>query len=195
MPLSDTQASFIDCGLGVAAGPPKTTYGHVAEWLRSGLQNRLPRFNSGRGLQVLSPERASKLPNAAPGSDPFRRPGEQIHNACETGRQHRKLSVGVQNLVVLPLARTVGRWGGRGLIMEPVSFRAVRLKQYRKDGWIVARFIRKRSDHRRSEGCRAIRGPEIRFRRAAGHSPQEDGHGIYLYTRGRLEALGPRCAQ
>ena len=24
--------------------------GHVAEWLRSGLQNRLPRFNSGRGL-------------------------------------------------------------------------------------------------------------------------------------------------
>jgi hypothetical protein len=26
-------------------------YGHVAEWLRSGLQNRLPRFNSGRGLQ------------------------------------------------------------------------------------------------------------------------------------------------
>ena len=27
-------------------------YGHVAEWLRSGLQNRLPRFNSGRGLQL-----------------------------------------------------------------------------------------------------------------------------------------------
>ena len=26
--------------------------GHVAEWLRSGLQNRLPRFNSGRGLQA-----------------------------------------------------------------------------------------------------------------------------------------------
>ena len=26
--------------------------GHVAEWLRSGLQNRLPRFNSGRGLQL-----------------------------------------------------------------------------------------------------------------------------------------------
>jgi hypothetical protein len=25
----------------------------VAEWLRSGLQNRLPRFNSGRGLQHL----------------------------------------------------------------------------------------------------------------------------------------------
>jgi hypothetical protein len=28
-------------------------YGHVAEWLRSGLQNRLPRFNSGRGLHQL----------------------------------------------------------------------------------------------------------------------------------------------
>ena len=27
-------------------------YGHVAEWLRSGLQNRLPRFNSGRGLHL-----------------------------------------------------------------------------------------------------------------------------------------------
>jgi hypothetical protein len=28
-------------------------FGHVAEWLRSGLQNRLPRFNSGRGLQQI----------------------------------------------------------------------------------------------------------------------------------------------
>ena len=27
--------------------------GHVAEWLRSGLQIRVPRFNSGRGLQPL----------------------------------------------------------------------------------------------------------------------------------------------
>ena len=26
-------------------------WGHVAEWLRSGLQNRLHQFNSGRGLQ------------------------------------------------------------------------------------------------------------------------------------------------
>jgi hypothetical protein len=33
-------------------------WGHVAEWLRSGLQIRVPRFNSGRGLQTcfhLSP--------------------------------------------------------------------------------------------------------------------------------------------
>ena len=28
-------------------------WGHVAEWLRSGLQNRLHQFNSGRGLQPL----------------------------------------------------------------------------------------------------------------------------------------------
>ena len=28
--------------------------GHVAEWLRNGLQNRVPRFNSGRGLQSLN---------------------------------------------------------------------------------------------------------------------------------------------
>ena len=30
-----------------------TAQGHVAEWLRNGLQNRVPRFNSGRGLQPL----------------------------------------------------------------------------------------------------------------------------------------------
>jgi hypothetical protein len=28
--------------------------GHVAEWLRNGLQNRVPRFNSGRGLQQIN---------------------------------------------------------------------------------------------------------------------------------------------
>jgi hypothetical protein len=28
--------------------------GHVAEWLRNGLQNRVPRFNSGRGLQPFA---------------------------------------------------------------------------------------------------------------------------------------------
>jgi hypothetical protein len=27
--------------------------GHVAEWLRNGLQNRVPRFNSGRGLHKI----------------------------------------------------------------------------------------------------------------------------------------------
>jgi hypothetical protein len=31
--------------------PP--SWGHVAEWLRSGLQNRLHQFNSGRGLQSI----------------------------------------------------------------------------------------------------------------------------------------------
>jgi hypothetical protein len=28
--------------------------GHVAEWLRNGLQNRVPRFNSGRGLHKIN---------------------------------------------------------------------------------------------------------------------------------------------
>ncbi len=32
--------------------------GHVAEWLRNGLQNRVHRFNSGRGLQHF-PARSS----------------------------------------------------------------------------------------------------------------------------------------
>jgi hypothetical protein len=29
-------------------------WGHVAEWLRNGLQNRVPRFNSGRGLHKIN---------------------------------------------------------------------------------------------------------------------------------------------
>ena len=28
------------------------SWGHVAEWLRNGLQNRVHQFNSGRGLQL-----------------------------------------------------------------------------------------------------------------------------------------------
>ena len=36
--------------IGVSANP-HASIGHVAEWLRNGLQNRVPRFNSGRGLQ------------------------------------------------------------------------------------------------------------------------------------------------
>ena len=31
-----------------------TAQGHVAEWLRNGLQNRVPRFNSGRGLHKIN---------------------------------------------------------------------------------------------------------------------------------------------
>ena len=40
---------------GVATTLPSRHFkalGHVAEWLRNGLQNRVPRFNSGRGLQL-----------------------------------------------------------------------------------------------------------------------------------------------
>src|SRR5580704_17860949 len=36
---------------GPVATTPVPVQGHVAEWLRNGLQNRVPRFNSGRGLQ------------------------------------------------------------------------------------------------------------------------------------------------
>ena len=35
--------------------------GHVAEWLRNGLQNRVPRFNSGRGLQITTSENCELL--------------------------------------------------------------------------------------------------------------------------------------
>src|SRR5690606_35115454 len=34
-----------------ASGPPRAADGRVAEWLRNGLQIRIPRFDSGRGLQ------------------------------------------------------------------------------------------------------------------------------------------------
>src|SRR6185312_17245574 len=37
-----------------ASHDTRRTYGHVAEWLRTGLQNRVRRFNSGRGLQSSS---------------------------------------------------------------------------------------------------------------------------------------------
>jgi hypothetical protein len=40
--------------------------GHVAEWLRNGLQNRVPRFNSGRGLQPFPGHaREGALPSGA----------------------------------------------------------------------------------------------------------------------------------
>src|SRR5262249_40411003 len=37
---------------GYFASDIRAPQGHVAEWLRNGLQNRVPRFNSGRGLQI-----------------------------------------------------------------------------------------------------------------------------------------------
>jgi hypothetical protein len=53
--LSRSGINMVDPGCGqlpkpliVYIDPPG--WGHVAEWLRSGLQNRLLRFNSGRGL-------------------------------------------------------------------------------------------------------------------------------------------------
>jgi hypothetical protein len=40
--------------------------GHVAEWLRTGLQNRLRRFNSGRGLHSISDPDLSRRCFGAP---------------------------------------------------------------------------------------------------------------------------------
>jgi hypothetical protein len=40
--------------------------GHVAEWLRSGLQIRAPRFDSGRGLHNLAPELSTVFLNVSP---------------------------------------------------------------------------------------------------------------------------------
>jgi hypothetical protein len=40
--------------------------GHVAEWLRNGLQNRVPRFNSGRGLQINRQVRSSTYRGVKP---------------------------------------------------------------------------------------------------------------------------------
>ena len=40
-PLSEPEHSFIDASVGLTAAPAAgNAYGHVAEWLRSGLQNR-----------------------------------------------------------------------------------------------------------------------------------------------------------
>jgi hypothetical protein len=36
-------------------------WGHVAEWLRNGLQNRVHQFNSGRGLQLNPFETSSEF--------------------------------------------------------------------------------------------------------------------------------------
>jgi hypothetical protein len=49
-PLSEPRPSDIDAAVGHRRQAAAMLRGHVAEWLRSGLQNRLPRFNSGRGL-------------------------------------------------------------------------------------------------------------------------------------------------
>src|SRR5580698_3151268 len=44
--ISSIERDDLAAGFGRYAIPD----GHVAEWLRNGLQNRVPRFNSGRGL-------------------------------------------------------------------------------------------------------------------------------------------------
>jgi hypothetical protein len=48
MPAEWGKAGWLPNPLAACIDPPPR--GHVAEWLRSGLQNRLHQFNSGRGL-------------------------------------------------------------------------------------------------------------------------------------------------
>ena len=55
--------------------------GHVAEWLRNGLQNRVPRFNSGRGLH-------RKLPRALdPSQEAIHKAFASSQSLCYTARQ------------------------------------------------------------------------------------------------------------
>jgi hypothetical protein len=45
------------------------SWGHVAEWLRNGLQNRVHQFNSGRGLHYFN-DLAAALSEIATGLPP-----------------------------------------------------------------------------------------------------------------------------
>ena len=88
--------------------------GHVAEWLRSGLQNRLLRFNSGRGLHINQ-----ALSTACGGlrflvSDSSERPGK-AHLA-------RRVSVSLQLRQVIAL---------------PVYTLALILS-YASDAWVIS---------------------------------------------------------
>ena len=66
--------------------------GHVAEWLRNGLQNRVPRFNSGRGLQnpfLLSCHaRASRRAVPAAPPSPYPAPSLPVTSGhCQAARR------------------------------------------------------------------------------------------------------------
>src|SRR5207344_2809787 len=46
-------------------GQVDSAHGHVAEWLRNGLQNRVLRVNSGRGLQLSQSTKKHRRPPVA----------------------------------------------------------------------------------------------------------------------------------
>jgi hypothetical protein len=73
--------------LAAGSDPHCRFYGHVAEWLRNGLQNRVPRFNSGRGLHfnllVPAPAPLIRAKRETALSKPDR--------LCYTRRAHLKL--------------------------------------------------------------------------------------------------------
>jgi hypothetical protein len=62
--------------------------GHVAEWLRNGLQNRVPRFNSGRGLQHLANAISLRVNIKSTNSRPAR--GTAMWRVSRQPRQNRK---------------------------------------------------------------------------------------------------------
>ena len=75
----------------------------MAEWLRNGLQNRVPRFNSGRGLQLhqstgkrhsVAPtaDAARSLPRISGATD-FERATAKARARAALGRRHREYPV------------------------------------------------------------------------------------------------------
>lgn len=76
------------------SGPSRSAQGHVAEWLRNGLQNRVLRFNSGRGLH-LSNQRLR--PNLRSGFEGKLRRGHPGDSDGKTGRPLRS----VEGLIIV----------------------------------------------------------------------------------------------
>jgi Eukaryotic DNA topoisomerase I, catalytic core len=132
VPLSDTQASFIEWRSGAGGLSRRND-----PWPRGGVvtQRSAKPFTPVQFRAwppSLSPERTtSQSPNAALESAPFWHPGEQIHNAAETGHQRRKPTAAAHCLIVRP--RPAPPPDG---IAQPhcglVSFWAVRLEQYER---------------------------------------------------------------
>ena len=88
------------------------SWGHVAEWLRNGLQNRVHQFNSGRGLQsfqILRPRQKTRCHRiaTAEGSRLF------LFRAANLGERHlhdvRGARVGIGKQVAIDIERDCGR--------------------------------------------------------------------------------------
>ena len=75
-----------------------TTEGHVAEWLRNGLQNRVLRFNSGRGLQ-LSQSTYKNIASATRGRCTLVDLFGQGHWALDARQLHSRLFCAMQQSI------------------------------------------------------------------------------------------------